>query len=183
MGTVDDNADKQQEEGHFTLDKDELERLEALSHVTARKMLHQRWVGTGSARAKQGDVGTMHAIGTTANFKNMSTLPYHANSQVSDHVLHNMVVGLWKVGSHCFPQMLAVIRDSGLKPEPPMDGKGFQSCGVGYTIDMSVNLGNASHYNVHDTLLGFSVWTEEIRGLGSNWFFVMPNLNEERPDR
>ena len=66
-----------------------------------------------------------------------------------------------------------MIRDlasnSGLKPEP-------------YTIDMSVNLGNASHYNVHDALQGFSVWTEEILGLGRHWFFVMPNLYGKRPD-
>jgi hypothetical protein len=97
-----------------------------------------------------------------------------------------MVVGLWKVGCHCFPLVLAVIRDlesdSGLKPEPPMDGKGDQGCRVGYTIDVSVNLGNASHYDVHDASQGFSVWTEEIRGLGSNWFFVMPNLHGKRPD-
>ncbi len=73
-----------------------------------------------------------------------------------DHVLCSMVVGLWKVRSHCFPQVLAVIRDlesdSGLKPEPPIDSKGDQGCGVGYTIDMCVNLGNASHYNIHDAL-------------------------------
>ena len=79
-----------------------------------------------------------------------------------------------------------MIRDlasnSGLKPEPSMDGEGDQGCGVGYTIDMSVNLGNASHYNVHDALQGFSVWTEEILGLGSHWFFVMPNLYGKRPD-
>jgi hypothetical protein len=91
----------------------------------------------------------MHAIGTRVNFDNVSTLPYNANSRVTDHVLRNMVVGLWKVGSHCFPQVLAVIRDlesdSGLKPEPPMDGKGDQGCRVGYTFDMSVNLGKASH--------------------------------------
>ncbi len=67
--------------------------------------------------------------------------------------------------------------DSGLKPELPMDGKGDQGCRVGYTIDVSVNLGNASHYDVHDASQGFSVWTEQIRGLGSNWFFVMPNLH------
>ncbi len=29
---------------------------------------------------------------------------------------------------------------------------------------------------------GFSVWTEKIRGLGSIWFFVMPNLHGIRPD-
>ncbi len=128
----------------MTPDYDELERLEALRHITAHYTFLQKRVGTGSTRAKR------HAIGTRVNFNNVSTLPYHTNSQVTDHVLCNIVVGLWKVGKHCFPQVLAVIRDlvesdSGLKPEPAMDRKGYQGFRVGYTIDMSVNLGNASH--------------------------------------
>ena len=53
---------------------------------------------------------------------------------------------------------------------------------VGYTVDMSVNLGNSSHFDVHDASQGYSVWTEEIRGLGANWYFVMPNLHGTRPD-
>jgi hypothetical protein len=185
MDTEDDDAD-QQLEVHLIPDDDERERLEALSHITAHNTLLQKRVESGSARAKSGDVGTMHAIGTRVNFDNVTTLPYQTNSQVTDRVLRNMVAGLWKVGSHCFPQVLAVIRDlesdSGLKPVPPMDGDGDKGRRVGYTIDMSVNLGNASHYDVHDASQGFSVWTEEIRGLGSNWFFVMPNLHGKRPD-
>lgn len=39
---------------------------------------------------------------------------------------------------------------------------------VGYSLDMSVDLVNASHFGVHDALQGFSVWTEEMPGLASN---------------
>ena len=53
---------------------------------------------------------------------------------------------------------------------------------VGYTIDMSVDLGNASHYDVHDASQGYSVWTEEFPGWGTNWFFVMPNLHGRQRD-
>jgi hypothetical protein len=53
---------------------------------------------------------------------------------------------------------------------------------VGYTIDMSINLGNSSHYDVHDASQGFSIWTEEVRGRGNNWFFVMFNLFGRQPD-
>jgi hypothetical protein len=64
-----------------------------------------------------------------------------------------------------------------------MDGLGAQGCQVGSTVDMSVvNLGNALHNDVHDASQGFSVWTEEIFGLGSNWYFVMPNLHGKQPD-
>ncbi|KAI2503184.1 hypothetical protein MHU86_11287 [Fragilaria crotonensis] len=47
---------------------------------------------------------------------------------------------------------------------------------VAYSIDMSVDLGNASHFDVGDSSQGFSVWTEEVPGKAANWFFVMPNL-------
>ncbi len=48
---------------------------------------------------------------------------------------------------------------------------------VGYTVDMSVDLGNLSHFNVHDASQGFAVWTEEVPGRGENWFFVLPNVH------
>jgi len=47
---------------------------------------------------------------------------------------------------------------------------------------MSINLGDASHYDVHNASQGFSIWTEELRGVGYNWFFVMPNVYGRRPD-
>ena len=53
---------------------------------------------------------------------------------------------------------------------------------VGYTIDMSVNLGNSSHFDVHDASQGFSVWTEEVLGVGENWFLIFPNVHGVRPD-
>ncbi len=39
---------------------------------------------------------------------------------------------------------------------------------VRYTIDISVNLGKTSHFDVHDASQGFSVWTEEVPGIGAN---------------
>ena len=39
---------------------------------------------------------------------------------------------------------------------------------VEYAIEMSINLGNASHYDVHDAFQGFSIWTEMLCGLGYN---------------
>ena len=56
-----------------------------------------------------------------------------------------------------------------------MAGKGSGDR-VAYSIDMSVDLENASHFDVGDASQGFSVWTEEVPGKAENWFFVMPNL-------
>lgn len=126
----------------------------------------------------------MHAIGTHVELDGVTTVPYRANGRVPEHLLWNMVVSLSRVGRQYFPQVYSVIRhkesDSGLKPVEPMDGIDGQR--VGYTIDMSVDLGNASHFDLHDASQGYSVWTEELRGRGENWFFVMPNLHGKHPD-
>ena len=53
---------------------------------------------------------------------------------------------------------------------------------VGYTVDMSVNLGNSSHFDVNDASQGYSLWLEEMLGRGKNWYFVMPNVHGVRPD-
>ena len=41
---------------------------------------------------------------------------------------------------------------------------------------MSVDLANASHYDVRDASQGYGVWTEDCPGTGRNWYFVMPNI-------
>jgi hypothetical protein len=60
-----------------------------------------------------------------------------------------------------------------------MDGEGGRQ--VGYTVDMSVDLGNSSHYDFNDASQGYSSWLEEIPGKGTNWYFVMPNIHGRRP--
>ena len=42
---------------------------------------------------------------------------------------------------------------------------------VGYTIDMSVNLGNSFSFE--------RLRAEEVPGCGENWFFVLPNVHGE----
>jgi hypothetical protein len=212
-----------------------------LDHITAHNMRLRKAGSKGCARPKGEDVGTMHPIGTGILLDRTGTVPFAANRKVPEGVLRKMVVNLSKVGSRCFPQAYAVIRDmeqdSGLLPLEPMNGMaitddeggaesddggnedvsddgdvdddgGNSACAiahckriakarialrkrvavlerrrrVGYTIDMSINLGNASHYDVHDASQGFSVWTEEVPGLGANWFFVLPNVHGKKPD-
>ena len=53
---------------------------------------------------------------------------------------------------------------------------------VGYTIDLSINLGNASHIDVHDASQCVTAWTEEEPGRGANWFFLLPNVYGTKPD-
>ena len=44
------------------------------------------------------------------------------------------------------------------------------------------HLGDLSHFDVIDASQGFSVWTEEVLGLGKSWYFVIPNVCGLRPD-
>jgi hypothetical protein len=79
---------------------------------------------------------------------------------------------LAKIGAILFLDVLAVIQDAegdtGLSPVSSM-GQPGNMLRVGFTIIMSVGLGNSSHYDVGDVSQGFSVWTEEVPGLASNW--------------
>jgi hypothetical protein len=155
-----------------------------LQTITACNMAIHQAVSVSSARNGTGDVGAMHALGTRVQNKNLSTIPYATNDSVHSETLRNMVVALHEIGNLCFPDILSVIlsteADSGLQPVVPMNGTDGKR--VGYTIDMSVNLGNSSHYDVNDATQGYAVWTEENPSMGSNWFFVMPNVHGNRPD-
>ena len=141
-------------------------------------------VQTSNARAGKSDVGSMHALGTNITKGTMKPVPYATNRSVPQDMLRDMVVALHAIGKACFPDVLGVIMgleaDSGLESVPPMDGDGVEC--VGYTIDMSVNLGNASHYDIHDASQGYAVWTEDNPSVGFNWYFILPNVHGVKPD-
>ncbi|KAI2510058.1 hypothetical protein MHU86_4352 [Fragilaria crotonensis] len=113
----------------------------------------------------------------------MTTVGFAANDKVPQPLLRSFVEAFATVGLYCFPDVLSVVQnveaDSSLVPIAPMDGNG-KGLRVGYTIDVSVDLGNASHFDVNDASQGFSLWTEEKPGCGSNWYFLIPNLYGKR---
>ena len=124
----------------------------------------------GAARSNAGDYGTMHAIGTHVHLDGVTTSAYKANEAVDEALLRGMVVSLAEIGRCAFPQVYSVIRDTkgncGLHPVVPMDGEGGRR--VGYTVDMSVDLGNSSHYDFNDASQGYSLWGEETPGKIAN---------------
>jgi hypothetical protein len=121
----------------------------------------------------------MYALGTRVLKDCISTCEYAANSKMPRDLLKQLVEAMARVGSFCFPDVMALVHDmeedSGVVPVEPMGGdeKGIR---VGYSIDTSVDLGNAAHYDVHDTSQGFSVKTEDTPGTGANCFFLLPNV-------
>lgn len=105
-----------------------------------------RQLGTWTARAIPGNVGSMHAIGTQVDLDGVTVCPYRLNEAVPRKLLRNLFCAFSTIGEHFFSEIVAVTMDTkhiyGLEHhvrpmEDDVDGHR-----VGYTIDMSVNQGN-----------------------------------------
>ncbi|KAI2505999.1 hypothetical protein MHU86_8410 [Fragilaria crotonensis] len=157
-----------------------------LDAIVEHNSLLRRHVSVGTARQNKGDVGTMHAIVTRVLLDGSGTVGYATNyTKVPQTVLKRFIVAFATVGMCCFPDVLSVVQhmeaNSSLPPIAPMGENDCNGIRVGYTIDMSVDLGNVSHFDVNDASQGFSVWTEEMPGCASNWYLIFPNLHGRRP--
>jgi hypothetical protein len=65
--------------------------------------------------------------------------------------------------------------DAALLPRYGMKGDG-KFARVSHSVDISVDLSNATHYHVCDTSQGFSIWTEDVPGSAKSWYFVLSNV-------
>jgi hypothetical protein len=61
-------------------------------------------------------------------------------------------------------------------PVADMGGCESPSC----SMAISSNLGNASHYDVADGSIGYSIWVELTPNKASNWYFILPNVMIKR---
>jgi hypothetical protein len=77
-----------------------------------------------------------------------------------------------------FPHVLSTIVGmeelAGLSPPAVMGGP--KGSGPSSMLTASIDLGNATHYDVGDESYGYSVWTETRENTASNWYFVLPNV-------
>jgi len=151
----------------------------------------------GGARAGKGDYGKMYPIG--CHIEGVAMKRYAASSELSDILkLRKAVTAAYKLSSVTVPAVVRVIQDLEDDAEVPrlagmdgeksipkwVDGKrtAIRSCNLGHTMDLSVNLANASHFDVNDASQGFSIWTEDFPGGTKMWMFVLPNLRGNFPD-
>jgi hypothetical protein len=141
----------------------------------------------GQARSTCGDLGSMHPIGTRVlHNKTEGTYVSSSGSVGLLGALRDSVVASAMLAQRSIPGVLRVIQDletdSGVEYIPEMSGgtgDGEQRVGmhrISTTMDLSVNLANASHYDVNDASQGFSIWTEDKPGTTANWYFVLPNV-------
>jgi hypothetical protein len=151
-----------------------------LQMLTLHNSLLRKNLAIGGARNFTGDVGTMHPIGTRVMPNGLTTSAYCATSKVPRRLVQGYVHALSRVGQIAFPDVLAVIQDTegdtGLQPCPAMAGDD-EGNRVGFSIDSSDGLANASHIDGNDASQCFTTWLEEKPGTASDWHFVMPNLH------
>jgi hypothetical protein len=98
--------------------------------------------------------------------------------------LRKAVVASARLAAVTIPTVLRIIQDVEEDgdidpPEGGMNGDG--GClRVSFTMDVSVDLANASHFDVNDATQGFSIWTEDEPGKTKEWYFVLPNVYGRR---
>ena len=156
-----------------------------LKTITLHNTILRKRLRIGGGRSSTGDIGAMHPIGTRVLQDGIRTTSYLATRLVSRQLVEAYVKALSRVGQILFPDVLAVIQDAegdtGLKPCAAMAGDEVGNR-VGMSIDTSVDLGNASHFDSNDASQCYSLFLEEVPGMADNWYFVLPNVHGDRPD-
>ena len=132
-----------------------------------------------------GDLGCMHPVGTHINTKGDMCRYVTSSSRQDLPILRAAVTACSWLAGITVPGVLRVAQDleddAGMQRLPGMDGCG-QFGHITHSLDLSVNLSNASHYNVNDACQGFSIWTEDKPGTTDNGYFVLPNLRGTFPN-
>jgi hypothetical protein len=85
----------------------------------------------------------------------------------------------------CYANNAVKVRNTtiGKKKNPEIVQSELQKNIVGLSLDVSLNLHNSAHYDVHDALVGFAAWTETHPREALGWYFVIPNEYGIHPDR
>ena len=140
-----------------------------------------------SARRGLGDDGSMHPIGMRIMKDNKTRTRYKTSRRKCEQrALRKAVIASARLAAVTIPGILRLIQDVEedgdiSPPEGEMNGDG--ACQrVSFTMDVSFDLANASHFDVNDaSQQGFSIWTEDEPGWTKEWYFVLPNVYGKRP--
>ncbi len=129
--------------------------------------------GSGNARgSKVGDVGSMHAIGlrsSTTKEMYVSTDKTKEKVKTTSQLMRHWMEDNMK---NVLTYLLQADEMNGNTKAVP-----FMPTGPGSRLMVSVNLGNAPHYDTADMSMSVAIWVEELPGVAENWFFVLPNIS------
>jgi hypothetical protein len=129
----------------------------------------------GNCRLNTNDKGGMYAIG---NMLNASGEEFTTKVTEEAPGLKALLPGLYRESSilahELFPHVLSAIvgtEELGGPTHPAEIGE--PPSGM---LTASIDLGNATHYDIGDASYGYSVWTESKESTASNWYFMLPNV-------
>ena len=131
-----------------------------------------------SARNSVGDVGQMTAVGVLSARTGGSLIETKAGTVDTQFRtgLPNLCQEAAKFANDKFPGLVSTIHHlesaGGINRPPYMGG----AEGVSSSMAVSVDLANATHYDVHDASMGFVVFAESQPHTTKNWNFVLPNV-------
>ncbi len=155
---------------------------ELLTDINRHCDMVRRQKGDAGARAGNGDLGKLHPIGCYIT-KCWNNVKYVTSSSMEAvPVLLKAVQAAAKLAAVTIPTVLRVMQDfendSGMQHVGGIDGG---ICRVTLSMDLSINLANSTHYDVHDASQGFTIWTEDHPGTTGGWYFVLPNMKGKFP--
>ena len=133
-----------------------------------------------NARCKTCDRGSMTTVGTCAKTGDRETVFSDKLLKIAPdtgRVLPKKSCGVRRFCERKLPRVLGAIRHM----ETNCGGKipdvlGGESRGVSTSMLLSCDLMNASHYDIHDASVSFTIWTETKPGSIRDWYFVLPNV-------
>jgi hypothetical protein len=155
---------------YYTTSRVSVRLVENMEFLDSCNVIGRYHASIDQAPCRKGtsDTGKMFGIGThvhNGRVQDFATKKGFDNPKSLDMCNQASTV-LEPLFPHQIIAMRAVERALGIRPKSSMT----------QSYDQSVNLGNASHYDVMDASTGISVWTELIPGTAKNWYFVLPNL-------
>jgi hypothetical protein len=131
----------------------------------------------GNCRQHAGDEGRMYGIGEmkiAGSEKFVVTKP--TQILANDGLLGRINAASLKFGLDKLSTVVQTMKHQETQanriPVEAMGGDNSPSC----SMAISSNLGNATHYDVADGSVGYSVWMELKPGEATNWYFVLPNI-------
>ena len=134
----------------------------------------------GKKSNRQGDMGTMRGVGLHQARGKTQLSDFVTDDEFPDdqcsHLCQLSAAYLSKAHPRQLIAMRSAERSFGILPGIKNMG-GYH--GVTASLDQSVDLGNASHFDPKDGSIAASIWTERIKKRATNWYFVLPNLQVE----
>ena len=142
--------------------------------------------GKTNARAHSGDKGGMYSVGTRVSQDGSSFGLTKITNRLYSSTAPNIAsisTAASRMAEEEFPQILHAMKQiervANLSAHSLMGGDKSPSIAASISVDLC----NATHYDVNDCSYSFSIWSEDIPGSAKNWFFILPNALVRHNDR